>query len=163
MSFNRKKIFLNVEYYGGDRSAMVIIVGNGYGDPSSNSGLDCLHLTLRLYHWKRYESEYSFSQLAASLQRVKTCSTRVLIMTLKNLMVRLQQWWSFGNTPSLPSLPGSLWPGTVAPDRVLSMGKIELNCILIRNLFEIGLFWHLNCVPGLNWIVWNRTVLTLKS
>ena len=30
------------------------------------------------------------------------------------------------NTPLLPSLPGTLWAGMVAPDRVLSMGKIEL-------------------------------------
>ena len=48
-------------------------------------------------------------------------------------------------TPSLPSLPGPLWIGVVAPDRVLSMGQIELNCIL-----------------KLNWIVWNRTVLTFN-
>ena len=26
------------------------------------------------------------------------------------------------STPSLPSLPGPLWPGAVAPDRALSMG-----------------------------------------
>ena len=31
--------------------------------------------------------------------------------------------WS---TLSLPSLPGSLWPGVVAPDRVLSQGQIKL-------------------------------------
>ena len=28
-------------------------------------------------------------------------------------------------TPLLPSLPCPLWPGVVAPDRVLSMGQIE--------------------------------------
>ena len=47
--------------------------------------------------------------------------------------------------PSLPSLSGLLWPRVVAPDRVLSMGEIELNCILM-----------------LNWIARNRTVLTFK-
>ncbi len=26
------------------------------------------------------------------------------------------------STPSLPSIPGPLWPGMVAPDRALSMG-----------------------------------------
>ena len=31
--------------------------------------------------------------------------------------------WS---TPSLPLLPGSLSSGVVAPDRVLSIGQIEL-------------------------------------
>ena len=37
------------------------------------------------------------------------------------------------------------WPGVVEPDRILSMGQIELNCVL-----------------KLSWIVWNRTVLTFK-
>ena len=51
------------------------------------------------------------------------------------LMQRMQ------STPSLSSLPGPLWTGVVAPNRVLSMGQIELNCVLM-----------------LNWIVWNRTI-----
>ena len=34
--------------------------------------------------------------------------------------------WVMESTASLPSLPGLLWPGEVAPDRVLSMGQIEL-------------------------------------
>ena len=29
------------------------------------------------------------------------------------------------STPSLPLLPGLLWPGMAAPDRVLSIGQIE--------------------------------------
>ena len=29
-------------------------------------------------------------------------------------------------TPSLPSLPDPLWPRVVVPDRILSMGQIEL-------------------------------------
>ena len=53
--------------------------------------------------------------------------------------------WGMQSTPSLLSLPGSLWPGVVALDRVLSMGQIELNCVLM-----------------LNWITWNRTVLIFK-
>ena len=35
----------------------------------------------------------------------------------------LRGMWS---TPSLPSFPGPLWAGLVAPDRVLSMGQIEV-------------------------------------
>ena len=50
------------------------------------------------------------------------------------------------NTPLLPSLPGPLWSGVVAPDRVLSIGQIELNCVLI-----------------LNWIVRNQTVYMYKN
>ena len=30
--------------------------------------------------------------------------------------------WEMRGTPSLPLLPGPLWPGVVAPDRTLSMG-----------------------------------------
>ena len=52
-----------------------------------------------------------------------------------------QSDWGMRSTPSLPSLPGPLWPGMVAPDRVLSMGQIKLNCVFM-----------------LNWIAWNRYV-----
>ena len=34
--------------------------------------------------------------------------------------------WRVWSTSSLPSLPGPLWPGVVVPDRVLSIGQIEL-------------------------------------
>ena len=34
--------------------------------------------------------------------------------------------WGMQSTPSLPLLPGPLWFGVVAPDRVLSIGQIEL-------------------------------------
>ena len=58
--------------------------------------------------------------------------------------VMLELCW-IQSTPSLPSISGPLWPGVVAPDKVLSMGQIELNCVLM-----------------LHWIAWNRTVLTFK-
>ena len=41
--------------------------------------------------------------------------------------------WGMQSTPSLPSLPGPLWPGMVAPDKVLPLGQIELNCVLMLN------------------------------
>ena len=53
--------------------------------------------------------------------------------------------WGMQSTPSMPSLPVPLCPRLVARDRVLSMGQIELNCVLM-----------------LNWMSWNRTVLTFK-
>ena len=37
------------------------------------------------------------------------------------------------STPSLPSLPGSLRLGVIAPERVLTMVQIELNCVLMLN------------------------------
>ena len=76
--------------------------------------------------------------LSASLQRVKTPHL--------NEYLRYDTKQSDGEFPvmlGLPSLPGPLWLGVVASDMVLSMGQIELNCVL-----------------KLNWIAWNRTVLT---
>ena len=76
------------------------------------------------------------------------------------------------NTPLLPLLPGSLWLGVVKPDRVLSMGQIELNCLFKQklNLLTIELFLHLtvcklkiNCVHMINWIGWNGTVCMYKN
>ena len=37
------------------------------------------------------------------------------------------------STPSLPSLPGPLWLGVVAHDRILSMDQIRLNREFILN------------------------------
>ena len=34
--------------------------------------------------------------------------------------------WGMRSTPSLPLLPGWLWPEVLAPDRVLSIGQIDL-------------------------------------
>ena len=46
--------------------------------------------------------------------------------------------WGIKSSPSLPFLPGSLWPREAVPDRVLFVGLIELNCEVM-----------------LSWIVWN--------
>ena len=40
--------------------------------------------------------------------------------------------------PSLTSLPGPLLPGVVAPERVLSKGQIELNCVLIKSKVKLA-------------------------
>ena len=45
----------------------------------------------------------------------------------------MQELWEYGVPTSLPSLPGQLSPEVVIPDRVLSMGQIELNLELILN------------------------------
>ena len=42
--------------------------------------------------------------------------------------------WAMESTLSLSSLPVPLWPGVVAPDKVLSMGQIELNCVIAPKL-----------------------------
>ena len=86
------------------------------------------------------------------------------------------------STLSLPSLPGPLWSEVVAPDRALSMGQIELNCVLMlnwvtwnrtdwlkcitwnRNVFDnYTVYLHLNCVFMLNLIVLDRTDYLYKN
>ena len=49
--------------------------------------------------------------------------------------------WGMRSTPSLPSLVCPLWLEVVASDRVLSMGQIELNYVLMLNwiVWKIGL------------------------
>ena len=41
--------------------------------------------------------------------------------------------WEMRSTPSLPSFQCPLWPGMAAPEKALSMGQIELNCLLMLN------------------------------
>ena len=65
---------------------------------------------------------------------------------------------------SLPSLIGPLWPRVVSSDRVLSMGQIELNCVLkqTHNKKKAWVWsktvFDIETVLTLNWIVWIRTV-----
>ena len=55
--------------------------------------------------------------------------------------------WGIRRTPPLPSLPGPLWPGVVAPDKVLFIRQIGLTFKLSANKWLM-----------LNWFVKNRTV-----
>ncbi len=41
--------------------------------------------------------------------------------------------WRIQSTPSLSMLLGPLWPRVVVPERVLPMGQIELNCVIMQN------------------------------
>ena len=41
--------------------------------------------------------------------------------------------WGMQSIPLLPLFLGPLWPKVVAPNRVLSMGQIELKCVLMLN------------------------------
>ena len=50
----------------------------------------------------------------------------------------MQEIWSMQSTPSLTWLQAPLWSGVVAPNNVLRMHQVELNCVIT-----------------LNWIVWN--------
>ena len=65
--------------------------------------------------------------------------------------------WGMRSTPSLPLLPGPLWPWMVTLDRALSMGWIELNCILMQNwILWIRTVW-------LNWIAWKKKCFWLSN
>ena len=79
-------------------------------------------------------------------------TTSVLYMTLNNLMMRFQQWWSFREWEvplSLPSLPGPLCPGVVAPDKGPIYGLNRTNGILMLN----WIIWFLSLFNGLSTIV----------
>ena len=52
--------------------------------------------------------------------------------------------WGMLCTPSLPSLPGPLWPQIVAPDKLLSMGQIEL--FDIQTECKQMIYAKLNCL-----------------
>ena len=55
--------------------------------------------------------------------------------------------WGIRSTPTLLSLPDSLWLGVVSSDRVLSMGQIELNCNYVQvNYFKFTVFTMKLCV-----------------
>ena len=63
------------------------------------------------------------------------------------------------STPSLTSLSIPLWPEVIAPDRALSMGQIERNCVLmLSSIVWNGTVLGIETVLTLNWIVWNRTI-----
>ena len=74
--------------------------------------------------------------------------------------------WGMWSTSSLPSLPGPLWAGVVASDRVLSMSQIELNCNYTKlNYLKLSVFTF-NYVKQkfiliLKWIVCNRAVFDI--
>ena len=50
--------------------------------------------------------------------------------------------WGMQSTPSLTLLPGSLWPGVVATDRILSM--VKYNCLTFK-LRAKKTYAKLNC------------------
>ena len=54
---------------------------------------------------------------------VRHPSTSVLDMTLMGEAPVMLELWRMWSTPSLPLLPGSLWPRVVAPDRILSIWR----------------------------------------
>ena len=91
----------------------------------------------------------------ASLHRGITPPQRVSLILHETIW-----WWGSSNTgfwwmtstSSVPSLSVPLWHGVVAPNRVLSMGPVELF------IFKLSASKWLT----LNWIVKNRTILSFN-
>ena len=46
--------------------------------------------------------------------------------------------WGMWNTPSLPSLPGSLWPGVIAPDKgpIYGLNRTKLRTYAKQNCLK---------------------------
>ena len=64
-------------------------------------------------------------EYTASLQRGKTPPNECPGYDTKQSdgeVPAVLELWGMQSTPSLPLLPGPLWPGVVVPDRALSMG-----------------------------------------
>ena len=53
----------------------------------------------------------------------------------------MPELWGMRSTSSLPSLPDPLRPGVIVPDRVLSMGQIEVNWMT----YAILEYWKWDC------------------
>ena len=59
--------------------------------------------------------------------------------------------WGMQSTHSLPSLLGLFWPIGLVPDRVISMGQIEINCIFMLNgITSNRTIFDIESVPVLN-------------
>ena len=84
----------------------------------------------------------------ASLQECKTLPNECPNNDTKqydSVVSVMLELWGMQSITSLPLLQGQFRPGVVATDRVLSMGEIELNSVLM-----------------LNWIIWKRTIFDIE-
>ena len=57
--------------------------------------------------------------------------------------------WRMRNTPSLPLLPGPLWPGKVAPDKMASQYASDTDTIIIIFIILNHKFFTPEFVDGL--------------
>ena len=82
-----------------------------------------------VFHWRSSDSKSPQVSRTVHLLRAKPSPpTSVLDVILNNVDEApvMLQLWGMQNTPSLLSLPSSLWPEVVAPERVPSFGKAKL-------------------------------------
>ena len=77
------------------------------------------------HHYYYYYYYYYFAQSAGAVEYVRPPPHECPGYDTKQFdgeVPAVLELWGMRSTPSLPSLPGPLWPGVVAPDRALSMG-----------------------------------------
>ena len=94
------------------------------------------------------------------------------------------EFWGMQRAPLLPLLPGPLWLGEIAPDRVLSIGQIEIFDHFLCNYAKLNCFKSFTQFPALcveswekgntfsgegwpipvNWInIWMAIILSITS
>ena len=102
------------------------------------------NLALNKLQWLICHKTQPIAQLAGaveytvSLQRGKTPSNKCPRYDTKQSNGEfpvMSEFWRMWSIPSLSSSSGPLWPGVVAPDRVLSMGQIgPVEWVLYKSL-----------------------------
>ena len=106
----------------------------------------------------------------ASLERGKTQLPRVSCIwhtkqSDSEVLVMLELW-GMQSTPLLPSVQGPLKPGVIAPDKGPIFGskwtkpwfwKCFVFVFKMRIYAKLNCLWHLDWVPMLKWIIWNKT------
>ena len=68
-----------------------------------------------------------------------------------------QELWGMWSTPSLPLLPGQLWPRVVVPDGLPYMGQIELLSFCVQTNDSCDTLNPLKLCTN-EWIVLNRII-----
>ena len=76
--------------------------------------------------------EYTKCFSAAGLRLLYECPGCDTKQSDDEVLVTLELW-GMRSTPSLLSLPDSVWHGVMSLDRFVSMGQIELNNVLMLN------------------------------
>ena len=69
--------------------------------------------------------EYELAYYDSAVHRFNHYTTRTPQQSDGEASIMLELW-GMRSIPSLPSLPGPLWPRVVVPDRFLFIGQIEL-------------------------------------
>ena len=148
-------------------------------------------LALNNIKWLIYQPKHHLARLAGAVEYTDCTSAEGLTLTPQRVswydtkqsddeVLVMLELCGMQSTPSLPLVPGSLWPGVVTPDGARAMGLIELNCMLMLNwivwirtvwlnwitwskyFWQLNCTYILNCVLMLNWIIWNWTVSDIE-